>query len=42
MTNAMMVREQEQGMGVPRRDPYTMKINRGRNYYACREFRHMA
>jgi len=44
-TNAVVVREQgtEQGMGVPlRQDPYTMEVDRGRNCYACRGFKHMA
>jgi len=27
---------------VPRKDPYAMEVNRGRNCYACEEFRHMA
>jgi len=36
-TNAIVVRSQEQGqeIGLPRRDPYTMDIDRGRNCYAC-------
>ena len=30
-------------MGVPpRRDPYAMKADRGRNCYVCGEFGHMA
>jgi len=29
-------------MGVPRRDPYAMKVDRGRNCYACGGFGHMA
>ena len=30
-------------MGVPpRRDPYVMEIDRGRNCYTCRGFGHMA
>ena len=30
-------------MGVsPRRDPYAMEVDQGRNCYACGEFRHMA
>jgi len=44
-TNAIVVRGQGtgQGMGVPpRRDPYTMEVDRGRNCYACRRFGHMA
>jgi len=29
-------------MGIPpRRDPYAMEVDRGRNCYACREFGHM-
>jgi len=44
-TNAVVVRGQGagQGMGVPpRRDPFAMKVDRGRNCYACEGFRHMA
>ena len=43
-TNAVVVRGQEQGQGVgvpPRRDPYAMEIDRGRNCYACGGFGHM-
>jgi len=40
--NAVMMREQGQGIGPPRRDLYMMEINRGRNCYACKEFGHMA
>ena len=30
-------------MGIPsRQDPYVMEIDRGRNYFACRGFGHMA
>jgi len=30
-------------MGVlPRRDPYAMEVDRGRNCYTCRGFRYMA
>ena len=40
-TNAVVVRGQ--GAGVPpRRDPFAMDIDRGRNCYACRGFGHMA
>ena len=40
-TNAVVVRGQ--GAGVPpRRDPFAMDIDRGRNCYACGGFRHMA
>ena len=46
-TNAVVVRgggqEQGQNMGAPpRRDPYAMEINRGRNCFACGGFGHMA
>ena len=41
--NTVVMREQEQGMRAPpRKDLYTMEINRGRNCYACREFGHIA
>ena len=29
-------------MGAPRRNPYTIEVDRGRNCYACRGFGHMA
>ena len=41
-TNAIVVRGQGQEMVAPRRDPYAIDMNRGRNCYACRGFRHMA
>jgi len=42
-TNVVVVRGQEQRIGVPpRRDPYTMEVDRGRNCYACGGFGHMA
>ena len=42
-TNAVVVREQGQGAEIPpRRDPFAMDIDRGRNCYACGGFRHMA
>jgi len=42
-TNAVMVRGLEQGMEAPpRRDHYAMEVDRGRNCYACRGFRHLA
>ena len=42
-TNAVVVRGQGQGAGVPpRRDPFAMEIDRGRNCYACGGFGHMA
>ena len=41
--NAVVVRKQGQGVGIPpRRDPFAMEVNRGRNCYACRGFGHMA
>ena len=42
-TNAVVVRGAGQGAGVsPRRDPFAMEVDRGRNCYACGGFRHMA
>ena len=44
-TNAVMVRGQGQGQSVgvpPRRDPFAMEVDRGRNCYACGGFGHMA
>jgi len=46
-TNAVVARGigqgQGQGMGGPsRQDPYTMEVDRERNYYACGGFRDMA
>ena len=44
-TNAVVIRGQGQGQGTgipPRRDPFAMEIDRGRNCYACRGFGHMA
>jgi len=42
-TNAVVVRGQEQGAGVPlRRDPFAMDVDHGRNCYACGGFGHMA
>ena len=40
-TNAVVVRGQDMG-APPRRDPYVMEVDRGRNCYACGGFRHMA
>jgi len=41
-TSAVVVRGQGQGVGIPpRRDPFAMDIDRGRNCYVCRGFRHM-
>jgi len=46
-TNAVVVRGSgqgvEQSVGVPpRRDPFAMEVDRGRNCYACGRFRYMA
>ena len=44
-TNAVVVRGQGAGQdaGVsPRRDPFAMEVDRGRNCYACGGFGHMA
>jgi len=42
-TNIVAVRGTEQDTGIPPRwDPYTMKIDRERNCYACGGFGHMA
>ena len=42
-TNAVVIRGQGQGGGIPpRRDPFAMDIDRGRNCYACGGFGHMA
>jgi len=42
-TNAVVVRGQRQGTGIPpRRDLFAMEVDRGRNCYACGRFGHMA
>jgi len=42
-TNVVVVRGSGQGAGVlPRRDPFAMEVDRGRNCYACGGFGHMA
>jgi len=42
-TNVVVVRGAGQGMGAPpRRDPFAMEVDRGRNCYACGGFGHMA
>ena len=42
-TNAVVVRGVGQGVGVPpRRDPFAMEVDQGRNCYACGGFGHMA
>jgi len=41
--NVVVVREQRQGMRAPpRRNPYAIEVDRGRNCYACGGFGHMA
>jgi len=41
--NAVVIRGQRQGVGIPpRRDPYAIEVDHGRNCYACGEFGHMA
>jgi len=41
--NAVVIRGQRQGVRIPpRRDPYAIEVDRGRNCYACGEFGHMA
>ena len=42
-TNAVVLRGAGQETGVPpRRDPFTIEVDRGRNCYACGGFGHMA
>ena len=42
-TNVVVVRGAGQRVGAPpRRDPYAMEVDRGRNCYACGGFGHMA
>ena len=44
-TNAVVLRGQETGQGAgipPRRDPFAMEVDRGRNCFACGGFGHMA
>jgi len=40
-TNAVVVRGQNAGI-LPRRDPFAMEVDRGRNCFACGGFGHMA
>ena len=43
-TNVVVVRGSGQGQSIgapPRRDPFAMEIDRGRNCFACRGFGHM-
>ena len=41
-TNVIAVQEQKQRMEAPRRNPYVIEMDRGRNCYTCGEFGHMA
>ena len=42
-TNVVVMKRQGQDAGIPPRwDPFAMKVDRGRNCYACGRFRHMA
>ena len=44
-TNAVVLRGSGMGQSAgipPRRDPYAMEVDRGRNCYACGGFGHMA
>ena len=42
-TNVVVVRGQGQGVGIlPRRDPFAMEVDQGRNCYACGGFGYMA
>jgi len=41
-TNMVVVRGQGQGIGAPKRDPYAIDVDRGRNCYICGEFGHIA
>jgi len=39
----VVLRGSGQGAGIPlRQDPYAMEVDRGRNYYTCGGFGHMA
>ena len=40
--NVAMTRPQQTEARFPTRNPYAMDVNRGRNCYSCRRFRHMA
>ena len=43
--NTVVVRGSGVGQNMevpPRQDPYAMEVDRGRNCFACRGFRHMA
>ena len=43
-TNMVVIINQGQGQRIrpPRRDSYAVEVDRGRNYYACGGFGHMA
>ena len=40
--NTVIMRGQEQGIGLSRRDPHAMEVDRRRNCCACRGFGYMA
>ena len=40
--NVVIVKGSGQGMGALRRNPYMIEVDRGRNCYAYRGFRHIA
>ena len=41
-TNIVVIRNQRRQIGPPRRDPYAMDVDRGRNYYAYGGFKYLA
>ena len=40
--NIVITRNQERPMGPPKKDPYTMDVDKGRNCYTCGGFGHLA
>ena len=40
--NAIVIRNLGRQIGLPRRDPYVMDVDRGRNCYNCGGFGHLA
>jgi len=41
-TNVIVIRNLERQIRLPRRDPYVMNVDRGRNCYNCGGFGHLA
>jgi len=41
-TNVVVVRGQEQKIGAPKRDPYVIEVDKGRNCYTCGKFKYIA